>query len=176
MRPTVRRKWKQERDERVASMPELARLRIANLQSLINQRGAARVAEKLGLANTSYLGHMTSGRRPITEKQARKIEECFQLPQGWMSHEAWMLPGQTGDAVVPPLPVSVDLLAESIAVVQATAPELNATKCAEIVTLVYIDALKAGRIDRVFLRRLVKLAGGVTVMLQSWKGSNSGKP
>lgn len=63
----------------------IERIRLENLRGLIDtHRNATRLAQELGHANPSYVSHMLKGRRPLTEKTARRIEEKLNLPRGWL--------------------------------------------------------------------------------------------
>ena len=58
--------------------------RRANLKAALEQPGVVRrsVGEAMGWSDGSFLGQMTSGRRPITEELARLLEPVLGLEDG----------------------------------------------------------------------------------------------
>src|SRR5581483_7459172 len=63
---------------RVAS--RIQEIRRARLQELVDKYGGATsLSKRLGYADASYIGQMLTGRRPISEKTARGIEEKLSL-------------------------------------------------------------------------------------------------
>lgn len=66
-------------------MIDMKLIRRENLKILIRAEGEAQLlAPKLGYKNSSFVSHMATGRRRITEDSARKIETSLNLPFGWM--------------------------------------------------------------------------------------------
>jgi transcriptional regulator with XRE-family HTH domain len=137
-----------------AGVGRLDDLRRSNFQRLVDRYGAASLAKRLGLTGPSYIGQLLSGRRPLSEKTARKFEEKLGLTVRSLDIE-----GDGG-----PIPfVGTDnvLLADSIRVLGELieqekvrpAPE----KFAELVSMVYAQAVQSGRLDHDHARRLVKL-------------------
>jgi len=129
-----------------------------NLRRLIAQWGGGEaLAKKLGYANGSYLSHMATGHRPITEKTARRIETELRLPPMWMDaeHDA-----RRDDP--PPVRVSTTLFAQVVEAVstamQELGVELGLGKFEDVVTLIYEDALERGELSQALVRRMLGLA------------------
>ena len=129
-------------------------VRRANLKVLIAQWGGpSSLAKKLGFSGPSYLSQMLSGLRPITEKFAIKAEQALELPQGWLSTEQ-------GEK---PKPAAVDdlMVANVVKLVGAALEDASVviapSKFADLVVLVYEEALRKGEPDEAFIKQLIKL-------------------
>lgn len=118
--------------------------------------GVTGLARKLQLSGPSYLSQLTGGQRPFTEKAARRIEAALDLPAGWMD-EDHRLPAR-------PLAVDESLVRKSISLVGAVADEMGVTlgmkALADVVELVYEDAVRRGQPDESFARRIITLSRG----------------
>lgn len=139
-------------------MATVSDLRLANLRKLIEQwDGPTALATKLGYNNASFIVQMAgpSPTRPVSEKTARKFEEQLGLPEGWMdvaTHQDTNVSQK----------VDVSLVTECIRLVGQTCQDLDIklspNKFADLVTIVYTDALESGgqpRLDH--MRRLLSL-------------------
>ncbi len=87
---------------------EEAENRINNLRRLAEKRGRNALAELTGI---SYIAHMISPNptRPITEKNARRIEEALNLPNRWLdeSHPVnEKIPGYADYSVTEMIPIT----------------------------------------------------------------------
>lgn len=133
-----------------------------NLRALIAQWGGpTNLAKKLGYGGPSYLLQMVSLKpvRPLTEKTARKIETKLDLPPGWLDADH-----QGGSSGEPAQSVQLDqeLLSQVVLAIGAAADKagvkLSHAKFADVVVLVYEDALKSHRVDEQMIGRVLRLA------------------
>jgi len=133
---------------------DIAKVRRESLKRLIDQyNGPTALAKRLGNVGASYLSQLASGKKPFTEKTARKIEKGLGLPQ-------WALDADVGA----PLPFSGTDHSLIAAVVRAVGESLEkakiqpgSTKFAELVAMVYEKAAQAGHIDLAYVQRLIQL-------------------
>lgn len=132
-----------------------------NLRNLIAQWGGpTALAKKLGYGGPSYLTQMVSARpnRPLTEKTARKIERQLKLPEGSMDQDP------SGSSPEPAAPVSLDteLLSKVVTAIGTAATKLGVRlapeKFADVVTLMYEDAVEKHHIDEQKIKRILGLA------------------
>ena len=134
-------------------MGHLDDLRRSNFKRLVDQYGAASVAKRLGLSGPSYIGQILTGRRPLTEKTARKFEERLGLTPRALDAEA--------NGVVPFVGTSPQLMAETVRaigdILEHEKVRPPPTKFAELVAMVYEHSAKNGRVDLEHARRLIKL-------------------
>lgn len=132
-------------------MPKLTVLDIRRMRvrELIHREGGpGNLAKKLGYNSGSYISQI-AGRhpiRPISESVARFIERRLALPPGWLDHES----------------CDANALVAEVArqVMEATARlghSTDASKVAEVVSLVYEQAVTTGTVDRDYIHRLLKL-------------------
>lgn len=141
-------------------------IRQQKFRAIVEKFGAQEVARRMDLArkgatkggeerfNTSYIGHLKEGRRPITEEQAAKIEVAFDLSPGELS--------RMENDVRDPLDSTREIITEALAMIEARAAQggasLSPDKKARIVMLVHKAALKGGTIDPAYVQELVELA------------------
>lgn len=127
-------------------------------QILIEQKGPASFAKKLGQAGPSFLSQMVNGHRVISEKTSRRIEEAAGKPEYWMDHAHSSVEGVGPAATVHVDPSFVGGAVKMVAEIQQELDvSLSPEKYAEIVNLVYENAQRSGKLDRDFSMRLVKL-------------------
>jgi hypothetical protein len=136
-------------------------VRQRNLRKLIAQWGGGEaLAKKLGYANGSYLSHMATGHRPITEKTARAIEQKLQLPLGWMDSDHNN--GRKHLATVAVAAVDTTLFAQVVEAVSTAMQELgidlSLEKFEEVVSFAYEHSLEKREVDQVLLRKMLRLA------------------
>lgn len=144
----------------VRAMPTVFDRRRENLRRLIEQwGGVGSLATKLGYANARYLVQMAGPNptRPITEKNARKFEVTLGLEPGWLDRNVENTRKQKGqsDVDVEQVTVVVHLCG---ALCEELPVRLAPTKFAEVVALVYQDALRRGEVDSDLARRVIQLA------------------
>ena len=140
-------------------METLANIRKANLRTLIAQwNGATSLAKKLRYAHASYLSQMVHGKRPITEKTARKIEAVLKLPALWLDTER-------GEQSSAPIELDANALArvlDAVNTVKAGLPidkKISQTKYSEIIAFVYKGLSGSGRLpDNDAIGALLRLA------------------
>lgn len=133
---------------------DIAKVRREALKRLIaEEHGPTALAKRLGNVGASYLSQLASGKKPFTEKTARKIEKGLGLPQ-------WTLDTENG-AALPFAGTDHSLIA---AVVRAVGEALEkakiqpgSTKFAELVAMVYEKAAQAGHVDLAYIQRLIQL-------------------
>lgn len=128
-----------------------------NLRLLAAQWGGPTgLAKKLGLSGPSYLSQLTRGTRPITEKTVRKLEKQLGLPAGWLDgvHEQKEQPAAIDEQLMRRVVLMVGAVLEGLGV------NPGAAKFADLVELVYEDAVSKKTVDEDFIRRLSKLTQG----------------
>lgn len=133
---------------------DVLEIRRTNLKVLIAQWGGpTSLAKKLKLSGPSYLSQIVGGSRPVTERTARKLEKELGLGSGWMdiNHETDAKPASLDDSLVTR---AILLVGTSLAEIGIT---VAPTKFAEIVTLVYGEAERSGRLDEQLAHRIVNL-------------------
>jgi hypothetical protein len=137
----------------MAKPPATTRQR--NLRELIAQWGGGEaLAKKLGYSNGSYLSHMATGHRPITEKTVQRIEETLGLPRGWMEQER-----ATKEVSAPVDTALFTRCVEAVGMaMQEMGTSLSVEKFEEVVLLMYEHTLTVGRCDEALLRRVIALA------------------
>lgn len=135
-------------------MKDKLQVRIENLRALSAQWGGpSSLAKKLRLSGPSYISQLISGVRPITEKTARKFEQQLGLASGWLDidHDGSEKPSVLDDSLV----------TRAITLVGAAATEnqitLKPDKFGEIVSIVYAEAQRSGRLDETLVNRIVAL-------------------
>lgn len=132
---------------------KIQEVRRARLQELVDQYGASGLAKRLDHSGPSYIGQLLSGRRPMTEKTARAIEEKLGLTVRALD----ALPGEdapftnSDNAMVA---ASIRALGDAL---EETSTQIPPQKFAELVALIYEKAARAGRVDVEHVRRLLKL-------------------
>lgn len=138
-----------------------------NLKLLIEQwGGAGGLSAKLGYSNASYISHLTTGHRPITEKTARKIETVLGLPLSWMDADHATRPtSRRNNADVLSAGTKIDtelfsrVTAGVISVLEERETKLDVRKFEKIVTVLYKCAVGSGdALDAGFINDLVDLA------------------
>lgn len=133
-------------------MGHLDDLRRANFKKLVDRYGAASLARRLELSGPSYIGQILTGRRPLSEKTARKFEEKLGLTPRYLDSQ---------NDVVPFEGTSPTLMAEAVRAVgeilehEKIRPQ--PAKFAELVAMVYEQSVKVGHVDLEHARRLIKL-------------------
>ena len=66
-------------------------IRRRNTLALIKNVGGNKAfAEKIGLAEVGYVSHIRTGFRGIGHATARKIENAFEKPEGWLDTPKWL--------------------------------------------------------------------------------------
>lgn len=141
---------------RAAPVADVHDIRKKNLKALVQQwEGPTNLAKKLGYTGPSYVSQMVSGNRPITEKTARAIEGKAGLPAGYL------------DTVHPNGPtvrtaaVDTTLIAKVVSTVGTLLDEAGVhmapPKFAELVSMVYEEAMRTGAVDEQFIQRIIKL-------------------
>jgi hypothetical protein len=139
---------KKQKGSRVPSAQETRRV---NLQRLVDEHSASSVAKTMGWSGPSYVGQLLAGRRPITEKTARAIEEAFALaPRSLDSAPGEGLPISNSDFLAACIRSLGDMM-------QELNVQLSPAKMTELIVLVYEHSVKSGRIDLERIRRLLKL-------------------
>lgn len=115
-----------------------------NLRELIEQWGGpGALGEKLGYQKGSFLVQMAGPHptREVSERTARKIEATLGLPKGWMDEP------HDGDRQAASA-VSIDVVADTIRMVgqacEDSGLKLTPSKFADLVAMVYVDAMEAG--------------------------------
>ena len=151
------------REGNVSSYLSVFDLRKINLRALIVQwSGPTNLAKKLGYGGPSYLLQMVgaSAQRPITEKTARKIEQKLQLQRGYLDHDH----EGAGSLTEPAQAVALDqeMLSKAVSTITAAVDKakmnLSPAKFADVVVLVYEDAVKTNRVDEQLIDRALRLA------------------
>lgn len=125
-----------------------------NLRRLIEQwNGPSNLANKLGYSNASYLVQMAGPNpiREVSERTARKIEAKLDLPRGYLDKKQ-------GEA----LEVSSELVTSVVRYVAQTCSDagirLTPEKLADLVTVIYTDAVENGKIREAFAKRVIQLS------------------
>lgn len=139
----------------VRSQPTTRQL---NLRTLVAQWGGGEaLAKKLGYSNGSYVSHMATGHRPITEKSARRIETTLGLPLGWMDQDHGRKKEEPVSVRVNPI-----LFAQAVEAVttgmQELGVDLSLEKFEELVGIVYEEVLAKGSADYQLLQKMLRLA------------------
>ena len=129
-------------------------LRRARLKALIEHHGgAAAVARRLGHAGPSYLGQLLTGRAPLTDKAARKIEAGLEAPNAIVGEHKPAVPFENVDRA---------LLADAIRIAGELAAREGVTlapqKFALLASAAYEHAASVGRVDVDHVLRLLQLA------------------
>jgi transcriptional regulator with XRE-family HTH domain len=134
-------------------MARIDDLRRANFKKYVDKYGAASIAKRLNLSGPSYIGQILTGRRPLSEKTARKYEQELGLAP--LSLDA------TSDTELPFEGTSGFLMAATIRalgeLLEESKVEVAPGKFAELAALAYEQAAKDGRVDHEHIRRLIKL-------------------
>lgn len=128
--------------------------RVKNLRDLSREWGGpTSLAKKLKLSGASYICQLIAGHRPVTEKSARRFERELGLPSGWfdIDHDEGGNKSALDDSLV----------ARAITLVATVASEKGVTvapeKLADIVSLVYGEAQRSGRLDEQLVNRIISL-------------------
>jgi hypothetical protein len=127
-------------------------------RAVIEARGGPKIiAKKLGYSSTSYISQ-TTGKNPtrvINEKPARAIEQLLGLPAGYLDHE------DDAPGGAPSIDVQAPLVAEIVqhvmSIIEDRKQRPSAEKIAGVVALAYEHATSAGKVDREFVQRLLRL-------------------
>jgi hypothetical protein len=133
-----------------------------NLRHLVRQHdGPAALARRLGYRSAAFIVQMAGPHptRPVSERTARGVEEKLGLPAGWLDRpDAAPAPAPpAGKATVDSALVTdvLRLVAESC---EAMGVTLTHAKFADVVSLLYTDAVEEQRLPRAeHVQRLVKL-------------------
>lgn len=136
---------------------DVQEIRRKNLRALLTQWGGpTALAKRLKHSGPSYLSQLVSGVRPITEKNARKIEERTGLSKGWLDRE-----DGTAHASVVAIDVDTSLVTSAIIAVGTAAEEdkvhLTPEKLGDMVALVYEAAKGSNEVDPAYARKIVRL-------------------
>lgn len=138
----------------MAKKLDIMEVRRKNLANLIAQWGGpTTLAKKLRLAGPSYLSQLIGENRPITEKTARKYEAALGLPGGWLDDDR---PNNAKPATVDDRLMTRALLLVGAALEEAKI-NLKPSKFADLVAMVYEEAVRAGELSEDFVKRLVNL-------------------
>ncbi|AQQ67470.1 hypothetical protein Mag101_07330 [Microbulbifer agarilyticus] len=99
---------------------EIKDVRKKNLNLLADEHGRAEIAERLGYPDTNYLNQLCGGHTDMGSRTARKVEERFQLPRGWMDYpqQAESIHEAAASKAAAPLPQEVVSL---LALIEETA-------------------------------------------------------
>lgn len=124
-----------------------------NLRSLLKTWGGpTSLAKKLGHTNGSYLAQLAGPHpsREVSEKVAREMELTLGLPVGWLDSEH----GEPRAVDDEALSVCVRAVAAALRDVghRATPDQL-----ADLTALAYEHTRLTGRVDEVFIKKLVRL-------------------
>lgn len=129
-------------------------IRRQNLRTLIEQWGGpTALAIRLGFTTGSYLAQLAGPNptRVVGERAARSIEAQLRLTPGWLDRQRQ----QWADGV------EAALLADCIHVLAEASQDLPeplpAAKQADLVAVAFEVARQAGHVDRMLVRRLVRL-------------------
>lgn len=139
----------------MAPRNDIQRVRRENIRALIEKWGGpSTLGKRLGHSGPSYLSQLISGKRPITEKVVRKMENELHLALGALDAEPGAaLPFAGTDH--PVLAASIRALADEI---ERAKIEISSKKQFELVALVYEHAVNAGgKIDPAYVQRVLKL-------------------
>jgi len=133
---------------------DLSAVRRENLKRLVEARGGpSSLAKLLGHAGPSFLSQLTTGRRIVSEKIARGIEDILGLPLGTLD----VRPGER----VPFEGTDHALIASCVRAVGAELErakiQASSQKFAELVALVYERAVVTGAVDLEHLRKILIL-------------------
>lgn len=124
-------------------------VRRENLRALVLQwESAVNLAGAMGLANSSYIGHLLKGRKPFTEKTARMIEQKLKIEALWLDRRHTEVGG--------PVQFDADILQKVVN--EISKHSLPPDKLASIVLEVYMRAVKDGGVDPKQIERLVQIA------------------
>ena len=140
-------------------MDDLLTVRTANLIDLVAQYGGtSAISKKLKLTAPSYISQLVHGKRPVTEKAARKIESALKLPRLWLDQGRLNATESAGA-----LDIDAGVLSNILDVLDAVAKEvgvkLSNEKFSELVTICYkLQALSDRVTDRDVITRLYRLA------------------
>ena len=135
-------------------MGDVTDTRVANLRTLSAQWGGpSSLAKKLKLSGPSYISQLISGTRPVTEKTARKFEQLLGLAVGWLDqdHQGAGKPAKLDDTLITK---AITLVGEAV---NENSVNVAPDKFAEIVSLVYGEAQRSGRLDEQLAQRIVHL-------------------
>lgn len=141
-------------------MSDVKEVRRANLRRLVvEHEGMNSLARKLGLSKGAYISQLLSEPpiRPLSEKTARKWEREFGLPEYWFDAKNQITPAAPQMAAPA---ANAKLLVEVVTqVLEAlkVRSELTPAEIADLIEMVYVDAVAAGRVDSDKLKKLVAL-------------------
>lgn len=156
-------------------MSTIDRARRRNLAALVREVGSATaVAKLLGHTSPGFISQMMSGKREVSEKTARKIEQATGKPELWMDMnrpEVVLIGGLFGKGQEsPPGAVSEEratytvdpsFVGGSVKLVASLAQEfgvkLPPEKMAAIVDMVYTSSIQKGALDEDLARAMVRL-------------------
>lgn len=126
-----------------------------NLRRLIEQwDGPSNLAIKLGYSNASFLVQMAGPNpiRDVSERTARKIETKLDLPRGYLDKK----PTNTNTEV------STELVTSVVRYVAQACSDagvrLTPEKLADVVTVIYQDAVDNGKIREAFAKQIIQLS------------------
>lgn len=134
-------------------MEQIQRIRRERLKAVLEEQGgAAHVARKLGQAGPSYLGQLLAGKRPITEKTARKLEEQMGLAYRALDEEpgAGHLPFEGIDGTL--MTECAYAVAKAL---DAAGITITATRVADMIIAVYEHSAAGGAVDAEYVTRMV---------------------
>lgn len=126
-----------------------------NLRALLAQWGGPEsLAKKLGWrAGESYISQLLSGKRPITEKTARKIEKAVGLREGALDRN-----GEPGEVA---MDVDTALLSKAIVAVDDALKiekvRLTTEQRSRVVVKVYRESLGSKDVSEANVREIVRL-------------------
>lgn len=136
-------------------MPSVYDTRRDNLRKLIREwHGPTSLAKKLGHSSGSYLAQLAGPNpsRDISERTAREIEQCLDLPPGWLDRDQPPGPARPLDEVA----IS-DAVRSVSACLRDANLRLDPEKTAMLVTLVFERRQETGIVDEAWVRRLVAM-------------------
>lgn len=126
-----------------------------NLRRLIEQwDGPSNLAAKLGYSNASFLVQMAGPHpiRDVSERTARKIESKLDLPRGYLDKKP------TGGKPE----VSTELVSTVVRYVgqacQDAGVRLTPEKFADVVAVLYQDAVENGKLREAFAKQIIQLS------------------
>jgi len=132
---------------------DIQQTRRAQLREVIEkQGGAASVAKRLGWT-VSYIGQLTKGVRPITEKTARRVEEKLLLKRHALDGET--VNGAAFEGVDHALlGKAIVAVAEGI---ETTHAQLTPQQQADLISAVYEHAVTSKEINPRFVEQLIRM-------------------
>ena len=134
-------------------MHDILETRRRNLRALVEQwGGVTTLAKKLHYSQPSYLSQMLHGKRPVSERVARKIEADLKLVHGWFDNDRL--------EQVEPHTIDAAKLGKIAQIVENLpgVVRLSLRQRYEVITLAYEATPEGGTVDTAHVMKLVRLA------------------